>query len=224
LAPVVDIGSSSVLGSRICFDDPAVVSEQTQALSQLYREEGILPVYKHFPGIGSVNTDLHDEFATTEVGVETAQLYRDLLAGSGDGQGESATAQPSSQPQAVMATFVGVENQFAELPCALSDDCIGELASTYPETLIWSDALEMESAGYTAAGESRSLEERARAALQAGVHVLLFGPDVTAAELERVQDFLAQRAETDSSFRRALDAAVRQQLDFWPPSSTGLET
>ncbi len=203
LGPVVDVGTSAALGDRICGEDGEKVADQAIAIGKLYRESGLLPVYKHFPGIGGVDTDLHDAFDTTTVSPETAQLYRELL--------------DVEYPTAVMATFVGVTNQFDSVPCALSRDCIGELERTYPQTLIFSDALEMESASGPMEGRDKPvpLERRSLDALRAGVDVLLYGPTVTAEKLETVVESIVTTAESDEDTATALDEAVRTQLQFW---------
>ncbi len=61
-APVVDVLDSldnSVIGDRSFGTDKAVVSSQARVISDELRKEGIISVYKHFPGHGSAVLDSH---------------------------------------------------------------------------------------------------------------------------------------------------------------------
>jgi beta-N-acetylhexosaminidase len=61
MAPVADVDpdGSSVLGSRTYSPDPAVAAEMVVATVQGYLAAGVLPVVKHFPGLGAVAGDSH---------------------------------------------------------------------------------------------------------------------------------------------------------------------
>jgi beta-N-acetylhexosaminidase len=60
-APVADYDptGSSALGSRTYSSDLAVTSRMVVASMQGYLDAGVLPVVKHFPGIGTVTGDSH---------------------------------------------------------------------------------------------------------------------------------------------------------------------
>ena len=61
MAPVagVDPDGSSALGSRTYSTDPDVTSRMVVATVQGYLDAGVVPVVKHFPGLGSVDGDSH---------------------------------------------------------------------------------------------------------------------------------------------------------------------
>lgn len=63
MAPVADVDpdGTSALGSRSYSSDPEVVSEMVTATVEGYLEAGIVPVVKHFPGLGTVDGDSHFE-------------------------------------------------------------------------------------------------------------------------------------------------------------------
>lgn len=63
MAPVagVDPDGTSSLGSRVYSSDARVVAEMVTATVDGYLDAGVLPVVKHFPGLGSVDGDSHVE-------------------------------------------------------------------------------------------------------------------------------------------------------------------
>lgn len=58
-APVADVGSGSGLGSRTFGTDPAKVSQFVVASVKVAEESGLVPVVKHWPGIGGGTADPH---------------------------------------------------------------------------------------------------------------------------------------------------------------------
>lgn len=59
--PVLDIdhGTSSVIGDRAFHDDPDVVTNLAQCVTQGLKKGGMLAVAKHFPGHGYIQADSH---------------------------------------------------------------------------------------------------------------------------------------------------------------------
>ena len=61
-APDADVTTGPedpTIGSRSAGSDPRVVAEQALAAARGFRDAGVVPVLKHFPGHGSVTTDSH---------------------------------------------------------------------------------------------------------------------------------------------------------------------
>lgn len=61
-APVLDVNTKSyntVIGDRSFGYDPLLVSKMGIALAKGLKDNGVIPVYKHFPGHGSTKTDSH---------------------------------------------------------------------------------------------------------------------------------------------------------------------
>ncbi|MQA79284.1 MAG: beta-hexosaminidase [Streptosporangiales bacterium] len=74
-APVADVGfDSPAIGSRAYAAGPKAAAAMTTAAVDGYREAGIVPVVKHFPGHGSAGGDSHEELPA--VTRSTAQLKR----------------------------------------------------------------------------------------------------------------------------------------------------
>jgi len=57
--PVADVGGGSGLGTRVFGKDPAVVTEFTDAIINAELAGGLIPVIKHWPGIGGGTADPH---------------------------------------------------------------------------------------------------------------------------------------------------------------------
>jgi len=199
LAPMVDFSTTnSVLGSRICSGDTQTVIQYGLGLSDVFFAAGIQPVYKHFPGIGDTNVDLHTNFDTVQIGTEEASVYQAIVDA------------PKAYTTAVMVSHVGVENQYADVPCSLSDTCINELKSVEPTVLVVSDALEMKSA----TSDGRALLNTTELAIRAGNHVLVFGPEVSISELSETTQELAAVYEDSTTFKTAVDRAVTRVLEY----------
>ncbi len=63
-APVADVGSGSGLGSRSFGTDPTKVSQFVVASVEVAQESGLVPVVKHWPGIGGGSADPHVKLTT----------------------------------------------------------------------------------------------------------------------------------------------------------------
>lgn len=61
MAPVADVDpdGTSALGSRVYSSDFEVAADLVVATMKGYLDEGVLPVVKHFPGLGTVDGDSH---------------------------------------------------------------------------------------------------------------------------------------------------------------------
>ncbi|MBU0974660.1 hypothetical protein KKD03_03080 [Patescibacteria group bacterium] len=202
LAPVLDVGNSQVLKDRICSDSYPVVAERSLEYIIVFDSYGILPVIKHFPGLGQVTKDLHTNFDFVKVLDNDVKLYTYII-------GESPHV-------GVMISHAGVLNQNPEIPCSLSTDCVGELKNAYPELLIFSDALEMKSASFDKdnSDEEKDLLKVSREAVVAGNEVLIYGPTVTMQELENITNDLSITYDNDVVFKKLVDEAVLKIVNY----------
>jgi beta-N-acetylhexosaminidase len=81
LAPVLDVapqGINSVQASRVFGHDPLWVSELGTVVIDHLQANNIMAVAKHFPGIGRIILDPHDEISDLDIDVDTMQAT-DLL-------------------------------------------------------------------------------------------------------------------------------------------------
>ncbi|MBQ3276766.1 MAG: glycoside hydrolase family 3 protein [Oscillospiraceae bacterium] len=75
-APVADVTadpSGGVIGDRAFSSDGAVAASMAGAMARGLRQEGIVPVYKHFPGHGNAAGDSHLGPAVTEMTLSEAE-------------------------------------------------------------------------------------------------------------------------------------------------------
>lgn len=199
LAPMVDVANSnSVLKDRVCDGDPSVVSAAATDYVAAFTDQGIMPVLKHYPGIGSVNTDLHNKFTTVEVTENDVEPFKMVL---------------DQYPEiGVMTAHVGVENQLPEVPCSLSFSCVNQVFELYPLVMVLADAIEMESALYNGGNTDlpKSLSTAAKEAILAGNHVVLFGPSVSTPALEKVLSHLQTEYTSSEEFRIRVRTAIER--------------
>jgi beta-N-acetylhexosaminidase len=207
LAPMVDLGlPRGVLNTRLCSSNPDIVAKQANLFINAFKQQGILSVLKHFPGIGSVKEDLHKEYAVGRVGVEDVFIYRTLL-----------DLNPNI---GVMMSHIGIDNQFSEVPCSLSPDCVGELINNFHQTLVFTDALDMKAAFYVpesttgAELEVQSLGDVTKRAILAGNNVLVYGPSVNVEQLSEVYDMLIREYNSDGKFKQKVDQSVKKIISY----------
>jgi beta-N-acetylhexosaminidase len=199
LAPMLDFATkNSVLGPRICSGDVQKVETFALGYAERFNDNGIQPVFKHFPGIGKTQVDLHQEFDTVSIGTQEADLYINVVQAQ------------KNQTSAIMVGHVGVENQFADISCSLSEACINEIVAIDPKILLISDALEMKSA----TRDNTLLVETMERAIRAGNHLLVFGPDVDVSELASNTQKLASKYSSSLTFKIAVDKAVARVLEY----------
>jgi len=172
LAPVVDLGPSSVLKSRVCSDDPGVVVAAAKRFIAQAKKYGIQPVLKHYPGLGTAGFDSHKAFKTIQPTENDLKVFSDLFDIYPD--------------LSVMIAHVGIAKQESDLPCSLSASCIGSIKKLYTDAYIISDALEMKGALKLPDGSERSLSQATKMAMSAGTDLLLYGSPVSYDDINTV--------------------------------------
>lgn len=195
--PVVDVAESNlVLRDRVCSGDPEIVSSVALKYVDIFQEQNILPVIKHYPGLGKATQDTHDEFTAVTITEQDVMPFKAVL-----------DRYPSL---AVMTAHVGVTNQEKVVPCSLSYSCVNQIYELYPDTTVFTDALEMAGAAYDVKNPDtpKSLPEVTIEAILAGNTVVVFGPEVTKAELEQILTRMKLEYTSSSEFRERIDQSV----------------
>lgn len=198
-APVIDLSASgSALGTRTCGSNAQLVAQRAGEYVNIFTTKSMLPVAKHFPGIGSVTRDLHDYPATITPNEEELRAYQYLL----DEYSEIG----------VMMGHVSFKGGLNGEICSLSRECVSGFKRLFPETLVFTDALEMKSAAVdptaSDSATTRSLSDRAVRAISAGNNVLVFGPDVSSQELDEVFEALLEQYENDPDVKDEIDTSA----------------
>ena len=199
-APVVDVPrDDSFLKSRACQNQVASL-DAAQNYIKAFGEQGILPVVKHYPGIGSVTKDLHFNKAEIYPGSQDTIPFEKVFS-----------AFPNI---GVMSAHVVIPDRTNGLPCSLSAVCLDPFPAHFPDVLIFTDALEMKAAvTEDENGKDVDLPVTAKMALEAGNNVLVFGNKVAESELNQVVEFLTQEYDNNQSFKDKVDASIYKVLD-----------
>lgn len=191
--PVVDIGKEgNFLKKRVCADPEKALNTADDYI-EMFAHQGILPVIKHFPGIGSVKKDIHFSPATVAITSTDTYPFQSLL-----------TKYPNI---GVMTTHVVVAERTKGVPCSLSSICLDAFPKNFPLAILFTDALEMKSAivPIIEGAKEKTLGETAAQALMAGNTVLVFGESVSHEELEDAVSYLEKRYEENEEFRKKVD-------------------
>jgi beta-N-acetylhexosaminidase len=197
-APVIDVASqSAVLKDRICSSDPTTITQRAAEFIEIFGQQKIWPVIKHYPGIGSISKDLHRQYDEVDLSEEEILVFKDLLS--------------TYQFLGVMSAHVGVKDRYEDLPCSLNSDCIGDLNDYFPQALVFTDALDMSSAeSYPGVEKPLSLAERSVLAILAGNDVLVFGPNVKLVDIKEVSLALATTYKSDKEFQRQAKISIKK--------------
>jgi beta-N-acetylhexosaminidase len=200
LAPVADIVTSQAarfdnppigaLGRQYGYDAPTVEAG-AGAFAEGMRSAGILPVFKHFPGLGHVtaNTDTTANVVDTTVTADgpDVSVYGPLT---------------SAGPSAVMVSTAIYQNIDPAAPAVFSPTVVGLVRTTVGfEGVIMSDDL---SAAVAATGWAPA--DRAIMAISAGVDVVLVSADPTV--YPAMYDAVLAKAQSDPAFAKLVDAAA----------------
>ncbi len=204
LAPVVDLNvnpDNPVIGKlgRSFSADAKIVTRQATLTANTWRQEGVIPTLKHFPGHGSSSTDTHKDFTdvTESWKQEELEPYRTMIA--------------AGYNDAVMTAHVFNAKLDSLYPATLSKKVLdGILRNKLGfRGVIVSDDMQMK-----AISDHYGLEEAIRLALDAGVDILLFGnntaydPDITEKATKIIHKLVKNgtldRTRIDRSYRRIM--------------------
>jgi beta-N-acetylhexosaminidase len=199
LAPVVDLGKNSVLKSRVC-EDQKKLANTAKSFIINFGQYNIMSVIKHFPGLGSITKDPHYYYEETQINADDTRMFRDLL--------------DIFPNLGVMTAHIGVKDRFEGLPCSLSKDCLTGFVNSYPESLIFVDALDMKSVLLGGVASPRSLTEVSKQAVLAGNDVLLYGEAVKPAELSEVLVGLVLEYENSEEFKLQINKSLEKIINL----------
>ena len=199
LAPVVDVSSQAdyeVIGDRSFGDDAKTVTEYAGAFAEGLREAGIIPVLKHFPGLGSGSGNTDFEAASTpplkKLEKQDLKPYESLLTES---------------PVAVMTTNAVVPGLTEGTPASLSPATYQLLREKYGfDGVVMTDSLSA-----AAVTEGRSIEEAVTQAIVAGADIALWDQ---LAESKSVHKELSKAVASGKLSEDQVNASVTRVLDL----------
>jgi beta-N-acetylhexosaminidase len=209
-APVVDLNTNPdnpVIGrlERSFGADPALVTRHALAVVAAHRAQGVVPVFKHFPGHGSAWNDSHLGMADVTETWREQELapYRTAIA--------------AGALDAIMTAHIFHGKLDAKHPGTLSQYVIGTLLRKDLgfNGLVFSDDMQMK-----AIVNFYGLEQAIELAVNAGVDVLTFGnnarpyePDIAERAFRTVKSLVERGripiARIDEAYARILDTKTR---------------
>lgn len=203
LGPVVDVGNNKILKDRVCSTTSyPIVADRGMDFTTIFSRIGVLPVLKHFPGIGLTTKDLHTSFDFVDVLENDVKLYKYII--------------DQNEKIGVMTSHAGVITQDKDIPCSVSPYCVSELNKAYPKVLVFTDALEMAAAAYDIENPKvpKDLATISKEAVLAGNDVLLYGQSVTQEDLQVIVSSLVTEYDTNPVFKPFVDNSVRKIIQY----------
>ncbi|WP_205289287.1 glycoside hydrolase family 3 protein [Microbacterium arborescens] len=213
LAPVADIVTSAetrvnnppigALGRQYGYDEQ-VVAAGAGAFADGMRASGVLPTFKHFPGLGRVdaNTDYTAEVLDSVVSADSpdVDVYRELTA---------------SGPSLVMVGTARYQNIDPDNPAAFSPAVLDLLRGRVGfDGVVITDDLSAAAAAEIVAPGDRAVE-----ALSAGVDIVLASADPTV--LPAMYDAVLARAQSDPAFAARVDESCGRVLEAKDAGTAG---
>lgn len=169
-APVADVNTNPnnpVIGNRSFSSDCNVAGQMAKAMAQGLEEQGIVPVFKHFPGHGDTAQDSHEEVAYSHKTLEELQAC-EFIPFSG-----------LTENQCVMVGHIALPEVTGDMtPATLSSEIVTGLLRQELgfRGLILTDSMVME-----AITDNYSSAEASLLALEAGCQIILQPADFPSA-------------------------------------------
>ncbi len=201
LSPSLDVATSSTaLNPHLCSTNANRVTRYAMDYISAMNKVGILSVLKHFPGTGRLKSDLTDKFATIKIAQTDLVPFKTVI---------DQEDQPISTKKAVLVSLVGVE-QSGGMACALTPQCVKQIAAVNDELLLFTDDLSLKAARFDPQTKeyTRTLSQVARQAVVAGNNVLYFGDQVSYAQLDQVLNNFVDWYQKDSQFKNKVDRSL----------------
>lgn len=197
-APVADVNTNPnnpVIGNRAFSSHCNVAGQMAKAMAQGLEEQGIVPVFKHFPGHGDTAQDSHEEVAYSHKTLEELQAC-EFVPFSG-----------LTENQCVMVGHIALPEVTGDMtPATLSSEIVTGLLREKLgfRGLILTDSMVME-----AITDNYSSAEASLLALEAGCQIILQPADFPSAF-----DGVVKAVEAGTFPEEQLNAVVLQILRF----------
>ena len=197
-APVADVNTNPnnpVIGNRAFSSHCNVAGQMAKAMAEGLEEQGIVPVFKHFPGHGDTAQDSHEEVAYSHKTLEELQAC-EFIPFSG-----------LTENQCVMVGHIALPEVTGNMtPATLSSEIVTGLLREKLgfRGLILTDSMVME-----AITDNYSSAEASLLALEAGCQIILQPADFPSAF-----DGIVEAVEAGTFPEEQLNAVVLQILRF----------
>lgn len=200
-APVIDLASNSAVLRTRAAADPDKTFTATSNYIYSFSQNGVMPVVKHFPGIGSISTDPHNSVSTISLSKEDTEIFSKVLN--------------KFNNIGVMTTHVRLENKLDGKVCSLSEACLSKFTQFYSKVLLFTDDLTMKAARVQeGTSEEKTIPQVAIEAIDAGNDVIVVGKNTDVITLEKILYALQTEYEDSESFRKKVDNSVAKILEL----------
>ncbi len=203
MAPVADVltnPKNKIIGKRSFGTDAELVAQMAVAEAKSMRRQGVLPIYKHFPGHGATVGDTHEGFVSIDQTLD--ELYEDELIPF-----QEAIA---NEAEVIMVGHISVPKITGnDEPSSLSQNMITDVLRGQMgyEGIVITDAMNM-----GAISDNYSSADMAVQAVNAGVDIILMPVDFEEAYqaiLDAVDFGTISEERIDESVRRILRVKYR---------------
>lgn len=197
-APVADVNTNPqnpVIGTRAFSSDPSTAAELSRAMADGLAQQGIIPVFKHFPGHGDTAEDSHGGIAITHK--TKAELE----------SCEWLPFQKATNSDCIMVGHIAVPSINGDLlPATISRTLVTDILKNQLgfDGLVITDSLSM-----GAITNTYSSGEAAVSALQAGCHLILMP-----ANFQEAFDAVVSAVENGIIPQEQLNEIVEDILQF----------
>ncbi|NPA30227.1 MAG: glycoside hydrolase family 3 protein [Epsilonproteobacteria bacterium] len=197
-APVLDLAINQdnpvIAGlGRAYGKDPETVTLYASLFADALRANGIVPVFKHFPGHGSAAGDTHKGFVDVTTRWQRIELFPYL-----------ALFEPGGR-QMVMTAHIFNKNLDPYLPATLSKRVLHDLLR---EKMGFDGVVVTDALGMRAIADRYGPEEAAVRALEAGADLLLFAEVRDASRYRKLVAAVAKAVREGRLSRQRLDEAA----------------
>ncbi|MBO5476868.1 MAG: beta-N-acetylhexosaminidase [Clostridia bacterium] len=206
-APVLDIFSNpnnTVIGNRAFGTDAQTVIDMALSFANGMENEGIIPVYKHFPGHGDTDSDSHVELPVITKTKEEL-LEKELLP---------FKEAIENDAQMIMTAHIALPSITGDYtPATLSKTIINDLLR---EELGFKGVVSTDAVNMKAIADNYTIEEVCRYSINAGVDIILM-PEDPKATIDTIEKLVTNGTITedriDESVKRILTLKYKNKLD-----------
>lgn len=206
-APCLDIFSNpnnKVIGQRAFGSDFQTVIDMAIPFAKGMKENGVIPIYKHFPGHGDTDADSHVELPVVNKTKE--ELYQNEL--------KPFKAAIDDGAQMIMVAHIALPKITGDyVPATLSKEIVGGILRDELkfDGVVVTDAVEMK-----ALADNYTQEEICKMAIEAGVDIILMpqNPIEALNIIERfVNDGTISEDRINESVKRILTVKYKNNID-----------
>ena len=197
-APCIDVNTNPnnpIIGERAFSDNPEDVIKGEKIVSQTYRENGIIPCVKHFPGHGDANADSH--LALPEIDLSLEEMERTHI---------KPFASCAKDIEMVMVAHLHCTCfEKDDIPTSLSKNAIGYLRKIGFDGVAISDDMVMAGAQFASQNNEPKGVLACEMGIRAGLNMFIYRNSTP--ETIQIIETIAQKAEHDKELQENIETS-----------------